>query len=186
MSTVDVAGYVVRGIRADEWERVKGLRLDALRDPVAPLAFLDTYENAVAQEDRFWQDRAELAAEGATKGRQFVAEAADGSWVGSVTVLMEQPGTMDWSGHPVERRQGHVVGVFLRDGHRGNGLIQALLEAGVAWAWEQEAERVRLFVHEENERAQKAYLKAGFGPTGLVLSFSKDEAANELEFALDR
>ncbi|MGV9428206.1 GNAT family N-acetyltransferase [Streptomyces sp. NPDC003656] len=186
MSSVDVADYVVRGIRADEWERVKELRLAALRDPVAALAFLDTYENAVEKEDRFWRERTELAAEGATKGRQFIAEAADGSWVGSVTVLMEQPGTVDWAGHPVERRQGHVVGVFLRDGHRGNGLIQALLEAGVAWAWEQDAERVRLFVHEENERAQKAYLKAGFGPTGLVLAFSNDETANELEFALDR
>ncbi|MEW2134755.1 GNAT family N-acetyltransferase [Streptomyces sp. NPDC005435] len=186
MSTVDVAGYVVRGIRADEWERVKALRLDALRDPAAPLAFLDTYENAAAQEDRFWRERTEMAAEGATKGRQFVAEAADGSWVGSVTVLMEQPGSVDWSGQPVERRQGHVVGVFLHDGHRGRGLIQVLLEAGVAWAWEQDAERVRLFVHEENERARSAYLKAGFAPTGVVLSFSEGEEANEVEMVLDR
>ncbi|MEU4154594.1 GNAT family N-acetyltransferase [Streptomyces sp. NPDC026659] len=186
MNSVDVAGYVVRGIRADEWERVKELRLVALRDPAAPLAFLETYEKAAAEEDGFWRNRAAMAGEGATTARQFVAEAADGSWVGSVTVLMEQPDSVDWSGQPVERRQGHVVGVFVQDGHRGHGLIQALLAAAAAWTWEQKAERVRLWVHEDNVRAQAAYKRAGFVPTGLVVPFPTDETASELEFALDR
>ncbi|WP_106432372.1 GNAT family N-acetyltransferase [Streptomyces sp. LaPpAH-108] len=186
MNAVDVAGYVVRGIRADEWERVKELRLDALRDPAAPLAFLDTYENAVAKDDRFWRERAERAAEGATGGRQFVAEAADGGWVGSVTVLLEEPGSVDWSGVRVERLQGHVVGVYLRDGHRGVGLIQGLLAAAADWVWDQGAARVRLFVHEENTRAQRAYKRAGFVPTGLAVPFPTDETVSELEFALDR
>ncbi|MEW2290032.1 GNAT family N-acetyltransferase [Streptomyces sp. NPDC047841] len=178
--------YVVRAIRPDDWERVKELRLDALRDPVAHLAFLETYENAAAKPDSFWQDRAVTSGEGSTTARQFIAETSDGSWAGSVTVLVEEAGATDWAGYPVERRQGHVVGVFVRPEHRGNGLIEALFEAGLAWAWEQRAERVRLFVHEDNARAQTAYRKIGFAPSGLVVSFSKDEAETELEFVLER
>ncbi|MFK4112093.1 GNAT family N-acetyltransferase [Streptomyces sp. NPDC002176] len=161
---------------------MKRLRLDALRDPVAHLAFLETYEDAAVRPDSFWQERA------ARKPgvRQFVAEAPGGEWVGSVTVLLEEAGGNDWAGNAVERQQGHVVGVFVRPEHRGNGLIQELLDAGVAWAWEQGAERVRLFVHADNPRAQGAYLRAGFKPTGLVLSFSKNEDERELEFALER
>ncbi|WP_203617177.1 GNAT family N-acetyltransferase [Streptomyces bauhiniae] len=175
-------GYVVRAVRAEEWGDVKRLRLDALRDPVAHLAFLETYEDAAARPDSFWQER---AAQGSGV-RQFIAEAPGGEWAGSVTVLLEKAGSEDWAGYAVERRQGHVVGVFVRPEHRGNGLIQQLLDAGVAWAWEQGAERARLFVHADNPRAQGAYLRAGFKPTGLVVSFSKNQDERELEFALDR
>ncbi|MEV5171848.1 GNAT family N-acetyltransferase [Streptomyces flaveolus] len=178
--------YVVRAIRPDDWERVKELRLDALRDPVAHLAFLETYENAAAKPDSFWQDRAVTSGEGSLTARQFVVEASDGTWAGSVTVLVEEAGSKDWAGLPVELRQGHVVGVFVRPEHRGNGLIEALFEAGVAWAWERGAERVRLFVHEDNARAQAAYRRMGFVPSGLVVSFSKDDAQKELEFVVER
>lgn len=177
--------YVVRAIRADDWKKVKQLRLDALRDPIAHLAFLETYENAAARPDSFWQDRAVGSGAGSTTSLQFVAEAPDGTWAGSVTVLMEEAGTKDWAGYPIERRQGHMVGVFVRPAHRGNGLVDALFEAGVAWAWEQRAERVRLFVHEDNARAQAAYRKLGFGPSGRVVPFTKDETQNELEFVLE-
>ncbi|MCZ0988391.1 GNAT family N-acetyltransferase [Streptomyces diastatochromogenes] len=178
--------YVVRAIRPDEWAAVKQLRLDALRDPVAPIAFLETYEDALDRPDSFYQERAVRSGEGSGSARQFIAEAPDGSWAGTVTVLLEEAGTKDWAGYPVERRQGHVVGVFVRPEHRGNGLIKVLFDAGVDWAWEQGAERVRLFVHADNARAQGAYRKVGFGPSGLVVSFVKDEAENELEFVLER
>ncbi|WP_174673888.1 GNAT family N-acetyltransferase [Streptomyces pluripotens] len=178
--------YAVRTIRPDEWARVKQLRLDALRDPVAHLAFLESYEEAAARPDSFWQERVAGAGEGATGARQFVAEAVDGTWAASVVVLIEEAGTKDWAGLPVERRQGHVVGVFVRSGHRGSGLIEALFDAGVSWAWERGAERVRLLVHEDNARARAAYRKAGFVPSGVRVPFVRDEAQNELEFVLDR
>lgn len=177
--------YVIRAIRPDDWHRVRQLRLEALRDPAAPLAFLEDYEDAAAKADAFWQDRAVGSGEGATAARQFIAEAPDGSWVGSVTVLVEEPGTKDWAGHVIERRQGHVVGVYVRPEHRGNGLIKELFDVGVAWARERGAQRVRLLVHEENERAQGAYRKAGFVPSGVVVPFFKDESQDELEFVLE-
>uniref|UniRef100_UPI0036D7F4CD GNAT family N-acetyltransferase n=1 Tax=Peribacillus butanolivorans TaxID=421767 RepID=UPI0036D7F4CD len=185
MTSLTSHDYTVRAVRPEEWAEVRELRLDALRDPVAHLAFLETYEKAAAEPDSFWQDRAARSAEGSTAVRQFVAEAPDGTWAGTVTVLIEEAGTEDWAGRPVERRQGHVVGVYVRPEHRGNGLVGALLDAGVEWARQRGAERIRLIVHEDNERAQNAYRKAGFAPSGVVMSFSKDEAAKEVEFVLE-
>ncbi|MFD7937455.1 GNAT family N-acetyltransferase [Streptomyces sp. NPDC059755] len=180
--------YVVRVVRAEEWALVKDLRLLALRDPVAPLAFLETYEAAAVRPDSFWQERAAGAAEGAAGVRQFVAEAEDGQWAGTATLLLEEAGTVDWAGFPVERRQGHIVGVYVRDEWRGGGMTRALLDAAVDRAWELGAERVRLIVHEKNARAQGAYRKAGFIPSGrtVPLGQATGETETEHEFVLER
>ncbi|MFF4750849.1 GNAT family N-acetyltransferase [Streptomyces sp. NPDC002514] len=177
--------YLIRAIRPDEWATVRGLRLEALRDPVARLAFLETYEQAVGRPDVFWQERAARSAEEAGGARQFVAVAADGAWAGTLTVLMEEAGTTDWAGELVDRRQGHVVGVFVRPQHRGRGLSEALFAVGVEWAWERGAERVRLFVHEDNGRARGAYRKAGFVPSGVTTEMAEGEG-RELELVVER
>lgn len=177
--------YVVRSIRADDWRAVKELRLAALRDPIAHLAFLETYEQAAAKADAFWQDRAAGSGEGSTGVRQLIAEDPDGVWVGTVTVLLEEAGTTDWAGHLVERRQGHVVGVFVRPEHRGTGLTEALFDAGLEWAWGRGAERVRLLVHQDNKRAQGFYRKAGFVPSGVVVA-APQAGEHELEFVYER
>ncbi|MGW3949761.1 GNAT family N-acetyltransferase [Streptomyces sp. NPDC004752] len=184
MSTDTEGQYVVRDIRADEWPIAKSLRLDALRDPVAGLAFLETYEAAAARPDAFWQERAARSADGAG-GVQFVAVAPDGVWAGTLTMLMEEAGTKDWAGYPVGRRQGHVVAVFVRPEHRGRGLIEALLAAGLEWAWERGASRVRLLVHEDNGRARGAYRKAGFVPSGVTVDLVEG-AGRELELVVER
>ncbi|EYT78975.1 acetyltransferase [Streptomyces sp. Tu 6176] len=177
--------YLVRAIRADEWPAVKALRLEALQDPVAHLAFLETYEEAVERPDSFWRERAAGAAEGSTEVRQFIAEAPDGTWVGSVTLLMEEAGTTDWAGFPIERRQGHLVGVYVRPEHRGCGLTEVLFDEALRWAWEIGAERVRLIVHEENGRAQRFYRRVGFLPTGRTVPLASAPDANELEYVLE-
>ncbi|MFD9395207.1 GNAT family N-acetyltransferase [Streptomyces sp. NPDC060000] len=178
--------YVVRVVRAEEWASVKALRLLALQDPAAPLAFVETYEAAAERPDSFWQERAVGASEGAGGARQFVAEAEDGQWAGTVTVLVEEAGSVDWAGFPVERRQGHVVGVFVRKEWRGSGMTGELLEAAVDWAWGLGLERVRLIVHERNLRAQGAYRKAGFMPTGRTVPLGEEGEENEYEFVLER
>ncbi|MFF8632541.1 GNAT family N-acetyltransferase [Streptomyces werraensis] len=178
--------YQVRSLRADEWPRAKALRLEALRDPVASIAFMETYGSAAAQPDAFWQERAGRSAEGASGAQQIIAEGPDGEWVGTVTVLMEAAGTTDWAGMPVERLQGHLVGVYVQPGHRGIGLTEVLFDAGLEWAWAQGAERVRLLVHEDNARALRAYRKAGFTETGVTTTLGPDKGERELELALER
>ncbi|MBD0840469.1 GNAT family N-acetyltransferase [Streptomyces sp. TRM68416] len=177
--------YVIRSVRADEWAAVKELRLAALQDPVAPLAFLETYEEAVGRPDSFWQERTARGAEGADGLQTVVAQAPDGRWVGTVTVLLEEPGTTDWAGFPVERKQGHLVGVFVRPEERGSGLTEVLFDAALEWAWAHGAERARLIVHEDNGRAQRFYRRVGFVPTGVVVPMPGVPGESELEFVLE-
>ncbi|WP_319949594.1 GNAT family N-acetyltransferase [Streptomyces halobius] len=161
--------YVIRQVRVDEWPVVKELRLAALRDPVAPIAFLETYEQAQAQSEKFWKDRTARGAEGEPHRCQFVAEGPKGDWAGTMTVLVEEPGAQDFTGELVEQQQAHVVAVFVREEHRGGTVAPALLRTAVGWSLARKGlSRVRLFVHEDNSRAEAFYRKAGFERTSLV------------------
>ncbi|MBS1698082.1 MAG: GNAT family N-acetyltransferase [Actinobacteria bacterium] len=149
--------FAVRRVEAAEWAQVRDLRLRSLRDPVAALAFLDTIESASAQPDEFWQHRAAQAAEGGPNG-QFVAIAADGDWFGSATVL----------GFRDAAESALVVGVYVAEGHRGGGAIEALLDACAAWAAAGDFTELVLEVHVDNHRAQAAYERCGFTRTGQI------------------
>ena len=178
--------YKIRSIRADEWAAAKELRLVALQDPVAHLAFLETYDAALARPDSFYQERAVGAAEGADGAQQIIAEGPDGEWVGTVTVLLEEAGTVDWAGFAVERKQGHIVGVFVRPEVRGIGLTEVLFDAALEWAWGRGVERVRLIVHEDNERARRFYGKVGFIATGVTVPLGGSADERELEMVVER
>src|SRR5213079_2161907 len=132
------------------------------------LAYLETYEDALAQPDEFWRGRVERAAHGTT-ALQFVAEAdgAGGRWDGSVVVLVEEAGASDFFGEAVERRQAQLVAVYVRPEARGSGVAEALFSAAVEWAFGLDGvTRVRLYVHEDNRRAEGFYRKFGFVRTG--------------------
>ncbi|MER6302829.1 GNAT family N-acetyltransferase [Kitasatospora sp. NPDC001539] len=182
-------GTSIRRVRTDEWERVKAIRLDSLRDPVAGIAFLDTYEKAAARPDGFWQDRTEGAAE-SDSVRQLVAEAEDGRWLGSITVLVERPGGQGAvGGDVIEVPQTQLVAFYVRPEARGTGLAHELVRAAQEWSWsltEPRVERVRLFVHEDNARARAMYLRAGFEPSGASVPVPGDETRRELELAVSR
>lgn len=181
--------YVIRPVReAGEWPRVKELRLAALRDPLADIAFLETYEKALPQPDSFWQERTDRAVAGGDV-RQFVAEAPDGRWVGSVTGIVERAGAEAHFAPSPEVDQVHAVGVFVRPEARGTGVAQELFTAVLDWAWsltEPRAEQVRLFVHERNGRAEALYAKAGFVRSGVTMGPPGDPAAKEYEMVAVR
>ena len=158
-----MSSYVIRAVRADEWPAAKELRLAALRDPVAYLAFLETYEEGVARPDSFWKERTAGAADGADSAQQIIAEGPDGRWVGMLTVLVEEPGTTDWAGFPVERKQGHVVGVFVLPEERGSGLTDVLFDAALEWSWAHGA-RAGAAHRARGERAGAAVLPEGGVP----------------------
>ncbi|GAA3232288.1 GNAT family N-acetyltransferase [Dactylosporangium siamense] len=177
--------FTIRAVRGEDWQLAKELRLAALQDPVASIAFLDTYERSVVQADEFWQGRTADAAEGRTV-RQLIGEDGDGRWLGTVTVLVEPAGVQDYFGHTPAVAQTHVVGVYVRPEARGTGLAPALFEAALAWSWalpDPKIERVRLYVHEDNARARALYEKAGFTRTGVAVAVP---AGREFEYAVDR
>lgn len=160
--------YKIRPIRAHEWREVRALRLTALKDETAPLAFVESYQEGDAQPDEFWQTRAQGSSSDAGPGAgacQFVAIADDGTWVGTSVALIENAGEQDFEGKTIEQPGGHVVGVFLQPEHRGKGVIGGLLDATMDWLRQRDLTRVRLYVHADNIRARRAYEKAGFTAT---------------------
>lgn len=176
--------YSVRPVRAHEWREVRASRLAALSDEVAAMAFLESYDDAAAQPDEFWQDRARnssLDAGGTARARQFVAVAEDGSWVGTTVALVERVGDAAVGGAVVEEAVGHLVAVHVAPGHRGRGLLADLFAAATDWLRDQGLPRARLFVHVDNARAQRAYEKAGFRATDVRIT---TVAGHELEMEL--
>lgn len=171
--------YAIRPVKAEEWQRLRELRLAALADPIARVAFNETLEEAAGRPDELWQRRAACSEEGAAP-LTFVGEAADGRWGGMVVVLVETDEEMP---------QTHLVGVYVRPEHRGTGLARDLFRAAIAWSWgltEPVVERVRLWVHEENGRAEAFYRALGFVETGRTDADPKDPAAREREMVLKR
>ncbi|MFJ6696977.1 GNAT family N-acetyltransferase [Streptomyces sp. NPDC091272] len=181
--------HLVRRVRADEGPQVKELRLAAVQDPVADIAFLHSYQQEAARPDSFWQERAAGAAAG-NDVAQFVAVAQDGRWDGTVSVLVEPAGRETRFGDMAEVSQTHVVGVFVRAEARGAGLAEALFRTALEWSWELRepvVRRVRLFVHERNTRAQGLYTKVGFERTGLTVPMDGARADElEIEMAVGR
>ena len=156
-------------MRAHEWREIRALRLQALSDEAAPMAFVESHGDAAARPDEFWQERARASSLDAGPGariRQFVAVTGDGTWVGTAAALVEEAGDADFEGRVVEEAGGHVVGGFLHPGHRGRGVVDSVLQAATDWLRERGASRARLYVHADNRRAQRCYEKSGFRPTG--------------------
>lgn len=147
---------------------MRALRLESTGDPDAAIAFLERPDDVAARPDDFWRERAHAAAESETAA-QFVA-VADGDWVGSLSVLIRATGQTDHLGRYVDDRRADVVGVYVNPAHRGSGAVDLLLVAAAEWAAGHGLRRLTLDVHRDNPRAQGAYRRFGFIPTGETFS----------------
>ncbi|MDX3097124.1 GNAT family N-acetyltransferase [Streptomyces sp. ME01-24h] len=165
--------YTIRASRPDEWRAQRSLRLEALNDPAAGMAFVNTHDTEAAFTDDRWRDRALT--------QSFIAEDETGERVANVAVLVE-------TGAEFDVPQTHLVGVYVRPEFRGGGLAAELLGAAIAWSWElpERVRRVRLWVHEDNHRAQAFYKRLGFVRTGRTMAFPLDESRTEYEMELAR
>ena len=153
MASFVPADLVVRRVTPADWRDIKALRLEALED--TPLGFLETLADAQVKPDEDWQAR---AARGAADGDAFRDSCQVMAWAGS-------------------RPVGNCV-CFLRDGvawlaavyvspdHRGQGLLDELVERCTEWGRGRGMSVLRLEVHEDNARAQAAYVRLGFRDTG--------------------
>ncbi|MGC5169876.1 GNAT family N-acetyltransferase [Micromonospora sp. DT81.3] len=163
-----MSSLLVRRIFADEWRAVRALRLESTADPDAPIAFLESHDEVAARPDDFWRTRAATGAESEVAA-QFVAVDAD-EWVGSLSVIIRASGEADYFGRIADDRRAFVVGVYVRPQRRGSGAVDLLLTAAAEWAMGLGLDRLQLDVHRDNPRAQAAYRRAGFEPTGETLS----------------
>lgn len=135
---------MIRATRPDDWQLLRDVRLRALQE--APYAFLTTYEEAAAQPDEHWQERAAPSDRAAT----FVLE-GDGRFDGLVTGFADE-----------ESPTVYLVGMWVAPERRGTGAGQQLVERVIEWARERGATRVVLAVEAGNERAARLYERCGF------------------------
>ena len=136
----------------DDWERLRDLRLRALRD--APEAFGSTHEDEVARTEDDWRAFAD-GWEGMARQAVFVA-ADDGRWVGLVVGAV----------HEADTSLANLYAMWVDPAARGLGAGRLLVEGVIGWAAGTGAEHLELCVTEANEPAVTLYRSAGFEPTG--------------------
>jgi GNAT superfamily N-acetyltransferase len=159
----------IRRIRADEWQRLRVLRLQALAD--APMAFSSTLAREEAFADAAWQERAAHGAAGADRVT-FIAEDG-GRWVGLATCLLAPEGDLG-GGFPT------LVGMFVDKSARQRGVGAALVERVAGWTQER-ADRLVLWVTCSNQAAIALYRRCGFEPTGSTRPIAHTPASAEQE-----
>jgi GNAT superfamily N-acetyltransferase len=147
-----------------DWERVRALRLEMLRD--TPIAYLETVETALARSEEEWRAR---AARGDTGSVRSLVAVLDDRWVGTMTGLASTAGL-----GPL------LVGVYVAPVARGTGVADALLDGVERWA-ARHGSTLTLHVHEDNARARAFYARRGFVETGATIPYPLDPSAREVE-----
>ena len=160
----------VRRVGLHEWRDVRTLRIEAVSDPAASIAFLTTREEELARDDAFWRERTAGAAL-SDEAAQFVA-IVDDRWVGTATVLLRVPGTRDHLGREIVEPRADVVGVYLAPDQRGKKILDALFDVAAEWVAARGVDALTLDVHRDNARARAAYSKTGFVATGVTFTSS--------------
>ena len=151
-------------VGADDWQAMRDIRLDALRE--APYAFASTYAQEVAYPEQTWRERA-------TSGNSIVAylpELGHGP-MGLVASIQVVTGELE------------LVSMWVRPQARGRQVASALVEAIVERARRSRVPRVHLWVTENNKPARGLYERCGFSPTGERQPLPSDPALMELAMA---
>jgi len=143
-STVDVHLAVLR-VTEDDWRDLRTIRLAALAE--APGAFGSTLRREQDLDEDHWRAWARSAG-------MFIARAG-GSPVGMAAGV---PGSCD-----PERK---LVAMWVDPGWRGRGVAGRLMSAVIGWARSEGAERVTLWVAQDNDSARRFYARRGFAFTG--------------------
>lgn len=151
---------------ADDGPRLRDIRLRALTD--APASFASSHEREVAFPPETWAERLADPASG-----WWVARTGDGADVGLVCLRMEETG-------------GHLLSMWVAPEVRAARVGSRLVDAALAWARENGAERVRLWVVDGNEGARAFYARKGFVPSGRTGVLTREDGPDtpETEFVL--
>jgi GNAT superfamily N-acetyltransferase len=157
---------VIRTTTEDDWQAVRVLRLEMLRD--TPLAYAETLEHALLVDEAEWRRR---AARGTTAGQTSIVAIDGERWVGHM------------GGYVPDAATGPLlVGVYVAPDRRGDaaGVSRLLLDAVERWALGH-GDTLRLEVHEDNPRARRFYEKLGFTLTGRSREYELEPGGLELE-----
>lgn len=160
----------VRLLTEADWESYRALRLEMLAD--APDFFWATLADVAAYTESTWRERA--------AGPQTHLQALrDGEPVGALSI--------DWIGYTEDMRLDedtvNIVSVYVRPGHRGLGVVDALLFAADEVMRAAGRRRQLLETPEDNIRGRRAYERLGFMETGHRAEDPRREHLQEIEYA---
>ena len=153
---------LVRETVPDDWQALRDIRLEALRD--APAAFGSTYEGEVQRGDDHWHNR---IARGGTF-LAFLPGPGASEPAGLIGGYQEDPATVE------------LVSMYVRPRARGHGVGEALVAAVIDWAAERNATSVHLWVTEINSPARALYRRCGFTLTGERQPLPSDPSIGEI------
>lgn len=157
----------IRHARSDEWELLKAIRLEALRE--SPDAFCMTYDEAVAYEDEVWIELSSADTSGSASVSILALDAAEP--IGMAAGIL------------CDESQLEVLTLFVRPRFRGTGIAQNLMNKVEAWARARGAQRVVLDVEAGNDRAGAFYAHIGYRPTGKRETYPGRSWLHRLELA---
>jgi GNAT superfamily N-acetyltransferase len=181
------APAVVREANADDWARLRDIRLTALSE--APSVFGSSYAREVAFTERDWRGR--LTGRSATFfGYPGPAPAASSA----VPASLDGPPLPDESaprGDPaglagvviIEDGSADLVSMYVRSSARGQGIGEALIGAAIAWAGSHGHRALFLWVTESNAPARLLYERHGFTPTGERQPLPSDPTIPEIRMS---
>jgi GNAT superfamily N-acetyltransferase len=153
----------VREMAADEWELMRDIRLDALRE--APYAFASSYAREAAYDEEQWRG---------WFARRFVI------YLGYHGASLDtEPAGL--AGVFVSGGAADLVSMWVRPAARGQGVGEALVEASAAWAKTHSFDALFLWVTESNARALALYERCGFTPTGETQPLPSDPSLPEIQ-----
>ena len=156
----------VRETVESDWQTLRDIRLEALRD--TPAAFGSTYEREILRGEEHWRERSAgggtflgyLPEDGASEPAGLIG----GYWADPITV--------------------ELVSMYVRPRARGRGMGDALVATVINWAAQKNATSVHLWVTETNPHARALYERCGFTPTGERQPLPSDPGIGE--FAMSR
>jgi GNAT superfamily N-acetyltransferase len=150
---------LVRATTITDWQALREIRLQALRD--APYAFSSTHAREAAFGDDEWHRRA-------TRHGSFLAFLPEVSPAGLGGGYLEAPDTVE------------LISMFVRPRARGRGVGEAIIEAVIGWAIQKEATTVHLWVTETNKPARMLYERCGFTVTAERQPLPSNPALGEI------
>jgi len=155
---------LVRETVDDDWQALRDIRLEALRN--APEAFASSYERELDRPEAHWRERS-------ARGNTFLAFIAEVSApAGLAGGYQEDPDTM------------HLVSMYVRPEARGRGVGEALVAAVAQWAKANGATSLHLWVTETNTPARLLYDRCGFIPTADRQPLPSNPTLSELAMTL--
>jgi ribosomal protein S18 acetylase RimI-like enzyme len=165
------SNVAIRAVRANEWLRVRDIRLRALEE--SPDAFGAAFADERSLPDRVWIERTESSAR-REESAAFLAETTDG-WIGFVMARLDDE----------DRTRAGMFGLWVDPASRATGVGLALTEAVIEWARARGASTLALWVVASNLAAIELYRRVGFDETGNSMPMPRKPDLREIRMEKD-